>query len=122
MAEVAVDERRLLKTMRWYDGVVIGLANPGFLRPCHGIRLPSDHYLHLYAANLGRGPDGTFWCLGDRAQAPSGAGYALENRIVLSLMLPDVFHDCRVQRLALFFRTLRDSLRVIAPHNTPTAI
>ena len=31
MAEVAVDERRLLKTMRWYDGVVIGLANPGFL-------------------------------------------------------------------------------------------
>ena len=31
MAEVAVDERRLLKTMRWYDGFVIGLANPGFL-------------------------------------------------------------------------------------------
>ena len=31
MAEVAVDERRLLKTMRWYDGVVIGMANPGFL-------------------------------------------------------------------------------------------
>lgn len=31
MAEVAVDERRLLKTMRWYDGLVIGLANPGFL-------------------------------------------------------------------------------------------
>ncbi len=31
MAEVAVDERRLLKSMRWYDGVVIGLANPGFL-------------------------------------------------------------------------------------------
>ncbi len=31
MAEVAVDERRLLKTLRWYDGFVIGLANPGFL-------------------------------------------------------------------------------------------
>ena len=31
MAEVAVDERRLLKTIRWYDGFVIGLANPGFL-------------------------------------------------------------------------------------------
>ena len=31
MAEVVVDQRRLLKTMRWYDGVVIGLANPGFL-------------------------------------------------------------------------------------------
>jgi amino acid transporter len=31
MAEVAVDERRLLKTIRWWDGFVIGLANPGFL-------------------------------------------------------------------------------------------
>ena len=31
MAEVAVDERRLLKTLRWWDGFVIGLANPGFL-------------------------------------------------------------------------------------------
>ena len=31
MAEVAVDERRLLKTLRWWDGLVIGLANPGFL-------------------------------------------------------------------------------------------
>ncbi len=31
MAEVAIDERRLLKTMRWWDGVVIGMANPGFL-------------------------------------------------------------------------------------------
>jgi amino acid transporter len=31
VAEVSVDERRLLKTMRWYDGFVIGLANPGFL-------------------------------------------------------------------------------------------
>ena len=31
MAEVEVDQRRLLKTLRWYDGFVIGLANPGFL-------------------------------------------------------------------------------------------
>ena len=31
MAEVAVDERRLLNTIRWWDGFAIGLANPGFL-------------------------------------------------------------------------------------------
>src|SRR5205823_925981 len=45
-------------------------ANPGFLRPCHGIRLPGNRHLHLYAANLGRSHDGNFWCLGDRTQAP----------------------------------------------------
>jgi uncharacterized circularly permuted ATP-grasp superfamily protein/uncharacterized alpha-E superfamily protein len=92
-------------------------ANPAFLRSCHGLKLPGNRHVHLYAANIGRCADGTFRVLGDRTQAPSGAGYALENRIVLSRMLPDAFRDCRVQRLALFFRTLRDTLRSIAPHN-----
>src|SRR4051794_18801450 len=91
--------------------------NPGFLRPCHGIRLPGGRFLHLYAANLGRGTDGHFRVLGDRTQAPSGAGYALENRIVMTRTLPEAFRDCRVHRLALFFRALRDSLRAIAPRN-----
>jgi uncharacterized circularly permuted ATP-grasp superfamily protein/uncharacterized alpha-E superfamily protein len=91
--------------------------NPGFLRPCHGIRLPGGRFLHLYAANLGRGADGQFRVLGDRTQAPSGAGYALENRIVMTRTLPEAFRDCRVHRLALFFRALRDTLRAIAPRN-----
>lgn len=92
-------------------------GHPGFLRPCHGIVPPAGRYLHVYATDIGRTPDGSIFVLGDRTQAPSGAGYVLENRIVLSRMLPDLFRDCRVQRLALFFRTLRDSLRAVAPHN-----
>ncbi|MGQ0635318.1 MAG: circularly permuted type 2 ATP-grasp protein [Planctomycetaceae bacterium] len=92
-------------------------GNRAFLRPCHGIAVPGGHYLHLYGANLGRGADGQFYVLGDRTQSPSGAGYALENRIVMTRMLPETFRDCRVQRLAPFFRTLRDTLRSIAPHN-----
>jgi uncharacterized circularly permuted ATP-grasp superfamily protein/uncharacterized alpha-E superfamily protein len=92
-------------------------ANPAFLRPCHGIRLAGNRFLHLYAANLARGADGNVIILGDRAQSPSGAGYALENRIVLSRMLPEIFHDCKVQRLARFFQALRDSLRSAAPHH-----
>jgi uncharacterized circularly permuted ATP-grasp superfamily protein/uncharacterized alpha-E superfamily protein len=92
-------------------------ANPAFLRSCHGAALPGGRYLHLYAANLGRAADGTFHVLGDRTQAPSGAGYALENRLVLSRTLPETFRDCRVQHLALFFRTLRHTLRGLAPHN-----
>jgi uncharacterized circularly permuted ATP-grasp superfamily protein/uncharacterized alpha-E superfamily protein len=91
--------------------------NPGFLRSCHGVRLPGGRFLHLYAANLGRGTDGQFRALGDRTQAPSGAGYALENRIVMTRTLPEAFRDCRVHRLALFFRALRDTLREIAPRN-----
>ncbi len=92
-------------------------ANPAFLRSCHHMRVAQDRYLHLYAANIGRGSDGAFRVLGDRTQSPSGAGYALENRLVLSRMLPDAFRDCRVQRLAPFFRALRELLYAIAPHN-----
>jgi uncharacterized circularly permuted ATP-grasp superfamily protein/uncharacterized alpha-E superfamily protein len=91
--------------------------HPGFLRPCHGIRPTTGRSLHFYAADLGRTPDGAFRVLRDKAQAPSGAGYALENRIVLARMLPEAFRECRVQRLALFFRTFRDTLRAIAPRN-----
>ncbi len=91
--------------------------NRAFLRSCHGFRPPGGLSLHLYAANIGRAPDGAFWVLGDRTQSPSGAGYALENRIVLSRMFPETFRECQVQRLALFFRALRDTLRAIAPTN-----
>ncbi len=66
-------------------------ANPGFLRPCHGIRVPQGRWLHLYAADLVRNETGQFEVLSDRTQAPSGAGYTLENRIVLSRALPSVF-------------------------------
>jgi uncharacterized circularly permuted ATP-grasp superfamily protein/uncharacterized alpha-E superfamily protein len=95
-------------------------ANPCFLRPCHGVRLPWDRYLHLAAFDLGRDPAGNVCVIGDRTQAPSGAGYALENRLVLARMLPELFRTCNVERLALFFRTFRDMLRNLAPHNRDT--
>jgi len=93
------------------------LGHPRFLRPCHGVAVAGGRHLILYAADIGRGPDGSVWVLGDRTQAPSGAGYALENRIVLARMLPDLFRDCHVQRLALFFRAFRDAIKALAPHN-----
>jgi uncharacterized circularly permuted ATP-grasp superfamily protein/uncharacterized alpha-E superfamily protein len=91
------------------------LGSPGFLRPLHGFEPPGGVYLHLYATDLARSRDGTFWVLGDRAQAPSGAGYALENRLVVSRLLPQLFRDCRVERLAPFFSALRASLASLAP-------
>jgi uncharacterized circularly permuted ATP-grasp superfamily protein/uncharacterized alpha-E superfamily protein len=91
------------------------LANPAFLRACHGIPVPHGMYLHLHAVDLVRSPDGQWWVLADRTQAPSGAGYALENRIVLLRSLPEAFRDCQVQRLASFFSAQRDTLRAMAP-------
>lgn len=90
-------------------------ANPAFLRPCHGITPPRGMWVHLYAADLVRLGDAHFEVLGDRTQNPSGAGYSLENRIVLSSVLPTLFRQCNVHRLAPFFITLRHTLRTLAP-------
>jgi uncharacterized circularly permuted ATP-grasp superfamily protein/uncharacterized alpha-E superfamily protein len=92
-------------------------ANPGFLRACHRTKLPHDRWLHVYAADLVRTPDGPYQVLSDRAQAPSGAGYTLENRIVLSRTLPNVFRQCNVERLAPYFGALRGSLASLTPSN-----
>jgi uncharacterized circularly permuted ATP-grasp superfamily protein len=82
----------------------------GFLRPCHGMQHLDDTALHLYAVDLARAPNGDWWVLGDRTQAPSGAGYALENRFVIARAFPELFRDLRVRHLAGFFTTMRDSL------------
>jgi uncharacterized circularly permuted ATP-grasp superfamily protein/uncharacterized alpha-E superfamily protein len=92
------------------------LAHPGLLRPCVGMSPPGGRFLHFYAADLVRTPEGELRVLADRTQAPAGAGYALENRIVLGRVLPEAFRECQAQRLAMFFRTLRDTLAGLAPH------
>ena len=85
-------------------------ANPAFLRPLVGVRVPQHSYLHMLAVDLARSPDGQWWVLSDRTQAPSGSGYALENRTIVSDVLPDLFRNSNVLRLAPFFRAQRDAL------------
>lgn len=106
-------EGRLLRENRLPPEVIF--ANPGFLRPCRGLSIPNDCRLHVYAADLARSPDGQWWVLGDRTQAPSGAGYALENRVVMSRILPELFRDFHVRRLAGYFQAYRDTLMQLAP-------
>lgn len=92
-------------------------SNPEFLRPVAGFRPPGGHFLHFCAFDLGRGPDGRWWVLGDRTQAPSGAGFSLENRVATTRALPDIFAEMNVHRLAGFFRRFRDSLENLAIAN-----
>lgn len=90
-------------------------AHPGFQRAFHGQRPAGNRFLHLYTADLARSPDGQWWVVADRTDAPLGAGYALENRIVLSRTLPAIFHEGQVERLAPFFIAMRETLGALAP-------
>ncbi|MBK7976337.1 MAG: circularly permuted type 2 ATP-grasp protein [Deltaproteobacteria bacterium] len=83
-------------------------ANPGFLRPCHAAVPRGQPHLFLYAADLARSPDGRWWIVNDRTQAPSGAGYAIENRVIVSQLFRDAFLSTDVARMAPFFQRLRD--------------
>jgi uncharacterized circularly permuted ATP-grasp superfamily protein/uncharacterized alpha-E superfamily protein len=85
-------------------------GNAGFLRPCHGMRHPDDVALHAYAVDLARAPDGRWWVVADRTQTPSGAGYALENRAIMTPIFPDLLRELKVRSPARFFATMVDSL------------
>lgn len=90
-------------------------ANPGFLRAAHGITPPGGKSISSMGTDLVRGADGVWRVLADRTQAPSGKGYTLENRILLSTVFPNEFKACSVQRLASFYDRERESLRAMAP-------
>ena len=95
------------------EGVVppeLPFGHPNFLWPCHGIKPKGGNWLHVYAADLARAPDGRWWVLSDRTQAPSGAGYALENREIVEQVLPDSIRDLGVRRVRGFFGNLRGRL------------
>jgi uncharacterized circularly permuted ATP-grasp superfamily protein/uncharacterized alpha-E superfamily protein len=85
-------------------------GHPNFLWPCHGITPAGGHRLHVYAADISRSVDGRWWVLADRTQTPSGPGYALENRQIVSRVFPDLLSDMGVRSLGGFFGALRESL------------
>jgi len=97
-------------------------ANPAFLRPMVGVPVPAHSYLHMLAVDLARSPDGQWWVLADRTQAPSGSGYALENRTIVSDVLPDLFRSSNVLRLAPFFRAQREALTSLAQRSNPRIV
>src|ERR1700754_3712727 len=104
------------------DGAIPAAAIAGsaeYLRAMCGVKPPGGRYLNLYAADVGRGPDGRWWVLGDRTQAASGAGYALETRLVLSRAFASLYKSMNVERVAPFFEAFRDSLRGGADRDEP---
>ncbi|MEZ5354356.1 MAG: circularly permuted type 2 ATP-grasp protein [Bryobacteraceae bacterium] len=110
-------EQQLLKQSGFPPDLVF--RNPAFFRPFHRLPAPggsegSGPRLIHYAADLARSPDGRWWVIADRAQAPSGPGYALENRLVSAQMLPEAFQAARVRRLARYFQSYREGLLSLA--------
>src|SRR5215470_8861247 len=106
-------ENRLLSEGLIPPAIIHGHNN--YLWPCRGITVPGAAYLQIYACDLARSPDGRWWVINDRTQGPSGAGYALQNRLIVTPLYENLFRSLDVQRLANFFRTLQQQLAALAP-------
>jgi uncharacterized circularly permuted ATP-grasp superfamily protein/uncharacterized alpha-E superfamily protein len=108
------------------DGTVpaeLPFGHPNFLWPCHGIVPSGGNWLHVYAVDISRSADGRWWALADRTQTPSGPGYALENRQIVSRVFPDLVGDLGVRPLGGFFGALREDLLGHAPDTeSPLAV
>jgi uncharacterized circularly permuted ATP-grasp superfamily protein/uncharacterized alpha-E superfamily protein len=110
-------EQRLLRRLV-PPALVLGSSK--FLRAAHGVHPPAGVHLHLIAFDLIRIASGEWRVVSTKTQAPSGAGYTLENRLTVSRLFPDAFRDQHVQLLAPFFRTLQATLLEQAPCDTGT--
>jgi len=97
-------------------------GHPNYLWPCHGLKPVDGTWLHVYGADLARAPDGRWWLLADRTQAPSGAGYALENREILEQVHAEAIPDMGVRRVRGFFGGLRAALLNSAGDEEPLAV
>lgn len=105
-------ERRLL-----HEGLLppaLLLRHPGYLRPMVGVQPPGGLRLHIVAFDIARGPDGGWWVVAQRTQGPSGLGYVLHNRLVISRQFPDAFRELHVQHIASSYRRLLDTVESMA--------
>jgi uncharacterized circularly permuted ATP-grasp superfamily protein/uncharacterized alpha-E superfamily protein len=94
-------------------------GHPGYLRAMHGTRPVGGNFLHITAFDLARGPSGQWWVVSQRTQAPSGLGYLLENRAIISRLFPQAYKDLKVRLLTSTYKTLVDNMRRNTGHLCP---
>ncbi len=97
-------------------------GHPGFLRNMQGVKPLGGQHLHIVAFDVARSPNGEWRLLSQRAQAPSGLGYLLENRSIISRLFPQAMSTLGVQGLHLTYRNMMDHLKEAAGHGTQSHI
>ena len=92
-------------------------SHKGFLRQVERIGIPGKHQLIQYSADLARGTNGKMWVLHDRTDAPSGAGYTLENRAAMTRVFPDLIRENKVRKISSYYQKLKNTLTRLSLHN-----
>ncbi|MDD2789125.1 MAG: circularly permuted type 2 ATP-grasp protein [Sulfurimonas sp.] len=99
-------ERKLIKENIIPAEVIF--AHKGFATEAFDFGSKENFQLYFYAADMARGPNGKMWVVNDRAQAPSGLGYALENRLTMNAISKGLYPETPRKRLFHFFEDFRN--------------
>ncbi len=101
------------------DGVVprdLVLGCPQFRRAAVGIKPPLGNFVTVGGIDIVRGADGRFMVLEDNVRTPSGVSYVIENRVVMTRLMPDLIRASRVRSVERYPADLLQSLCEMAPH------
>lgn len=101
------------------------LGHPGFIRAVTDIRNPGPRQLLLLGIDLARNADGGWQVLSDRAQVPTGMGYAMQDRRIIAEVLSGLYRHARIRRLGPFFQAVRRAVADAAPpgaQDSPRAV
>jgi uncharacterized circularly permuted ATP-grasp superfamily protein/uncharacterized alpha-E superfamily protein len=94
-------------------------GHPSYRRTAHGITPRGNTHLHIVGFDLARGPDGKWWIISQRTDAPSGLGYLLENRMIVSRLFPDAFRELKIERVLGAYKALMASLASHSAKESP---
>ncbi|MDJ0868769.1 MAG: circularly permuted type 2 ATP-grasp protein [Myxococcota bacterium] len=104
------------------DGVVptdLVVNSPHFCRAMVGARAPGGVFVHVSGTDLIEDENGVPLVLEDNLRVPSGVSYVLENRIVMSRVLPDLLQRYRVRQVDGYPLQLLAALRSVSREDSP---
>ena len=112
-------EQNLIKDNIIPAEVVYG--HKGFATQVYNLGKQENFNLHFYATDIARGPDGKMWVIQDKTQAPSGLGYAIENRLTMNVISKELYPNITINRLSSFIEEFKDVLDDLTDGDISTA-
>ena len=101
-------EQKLIKENIVPAEVIFG--NKSFCSEVFNFGDKKDFNLYLYGTDIARGPDGKMWVISDKASAPSGLGYAIENRLTMNVVANELYPNVTKKKLTSFMKDYKELL------------
>jgi len=112
-------EQKLIKENIIPAEVIYG--HKGFATEVYNFGNKENFNLYFYATDIARGPDGKMWVIKDKTQAPSGLGYAIENRLTMNVISKDLYPNIDINRLSSFIEEFKNLLNELTDGDISTA-